>query len=158
MRAVGDGITLIHVTAGGKTATVKVEVRNARDARTYHFERDVMPVLSRFGCNSAGCHGNANGQNGFKLSVFGFDPPADHNALIKESRGRRVVHTAPESSLLLAKASGQMAHGGGLRIAAESPEYELLRGWIAAGTPLGDPAVAQGRQRPRRTAANGSCR
>ena len=120
---------------------VKVEVQGSGQARAYHFENDIMPILSRFGCNSAGCHGNAAGQNGFKLSVFGFDPGADYTSLVKEGRGRRVVHAAPELSLLLAKASGQKPHGGGIRLRADSAEYEVLRGWITAGTPFGEPTA-----------------
>ena len=71
-----------------------------------HFENDVVPILSRFACNNSGCHGKAEGQNGFKLSVFGFDAPADFDALTKEGRGRRVSTTAPDTSLLLTKAAG----------------------------------------------------
>ena len=74
----------------------------------------------------------AEGQNGFKLSVFGFDPEADFAALTKEARGRRVFLGAPERSLLLTKVSGGTGHGGGMRIARGSKEYDLLRGWIAA--------------------------
>src|SRR4051794_37518394 len=80
--------------------------------RSFHFENDITPLLNRYGCNSAGCHGNAEGQNGFKLSVFGFDPAFDYDALVKEARGRRVLASAPEASLVLAKASGAMPHGG----------------------------------------------
>src|SRR5262249_29288148 len=76
----------------------------------------------------------------FKLSVFGFDPAADYAALTKESRGRRVFPAAPEHSLLLGKVSGRVPHGGGLRIPRGSPDYETLRGWIAAGLPFGDPS------------------
>src|SRR4051794_8878872 len=108
--------------------------------RRFNFENDIVPLLSRYGCNSSGCHGKVEGQNGFKLSVFGFDPAADYTALIKESRGRRVFPAAPEQSLLLTKVSGRMPHGGGLRIARGSNEYETLRAWIAGGTPFGDPA------------------
>ena len=139
LRAVADGAAEIHVAAAGRTAKVQVEVRGTKTPREFHFENDVVPLLSRFGCNSSGCHGYSQGQNGFKLSVFGFDPPADYNALIKESRGRRVLPSAPESSLLLMKAAGQMPHGGGVRLRAGTDEYELLRGWIAAGVPFGDP-------------------
>ena len=85
VRGLTDGSTTIHVAAGGKAASIKVEVHGSQRQRAYQFERDIMPILSRFGCNSAGCHGNSNGQNGFKLSVFGFDPPADHAALVKEA-------------------------------------------------------------------------
>src|SRR5206468_1004819 len=108
--------------------------------------------LSRHGCNSSGCHGKAEGQNGFRLSVFGFDPEFDYSALVKEARGRRVLPAAPEQSLLLRKTSGQMAHGGGVRIPPGSRDYQTLRNWIAAGVPFGDktdPKVAALRIEPR---------
>ena len=102
-----------------------------------HFANDVVPILSKLGCNSGGCHGKASGQNGFKLSVFGFDPEADYNALVKEGRGRRVFPASPEDSLLLAKPSGRVPHGGGLRLAAGSIDYQLVRHWIEQGMPVG---------------------
>jgi hypothetical protein len=110
-------------------------------APALHFENDIVPLLSRYGCNAAGCHGSADGQNGFKLSVFGSDPAADYAALVKEGRGRRVLFASPENSLVLAKASGAVAHGGGIRIRRDSQQFETLRAWIAAGAPLGDPAA-----------------
>jgi hypothetical protein len=152
VRPVADGKTTVSVEAGGKTLSVAVTVRGAKAPRTFNFENDVLPVLSRFGCNSSGCHGKAEGQNGFKLSVFGFDPAADHAALTKESRGRRVFPAAPEQSLLLRKMSGQVPHGGGMRVPAGSVDYETVRGWIAAGTPFGspdDPKVTDIRVEPR---------
>jgi hypothetical protein len=103
----------------------------------FNFEADIEPLLSRFGCNSSGCHGKAEGQNGFKLSVFGFDARADHTALVREGRGRRISPAAPDTSLLLLKASGLVPHGGGARIASGTEEFDLLRGWIAAGAPFG---------------------
>jgi hypothetical protein len=111
----------------------------ADDGRPFHFENDVSPVLSRYGCNSSGCHGKAEGQGGFKLSVFAFDPAADHAAVVKEGRGRRVVPAAPDESLLLLKASGRAPHGGGVKLPFDSPDYRTLRNWIAAGMPVGDP-------------------
>lgn len=102
-----------------------------------HFANDVVPILSRYGCNSSGCHGKSEGQNGFKLSVFGFDPAADYESLTQESRGRRVLPSIPEKSLLLLKASGGVPHGGGVRILRGTDEYRLLRDWIAAGLPQG---------------------
>lgn len=143
VRGKADGKAEITVRARGQIAKVAVEVTNTASERAFHFENDIMPILSRFACNSAGCHGNAAGQNGFKFSVFGFDPLADYNALVKEARGRRIIPAAPEASLVLLKASGQMPHGGGTRIRAGSDEYATLRGWIAAGAPLGDPAVSR---------------
>jgi hypothetical protein len=106
-------------------------------ASDLHFANDVVPIFSRFGCNASGCHGKSEGQNGFKLSVFGFDPAADHVALTQESRGRRVLPAIPEQSLLLLKVSGGIPHGGGVRIPRGTDEYRLLRDWIAAGMPVG---------------------
>src|SRR5262245_42820326 len=89
-----------------------------------HFANDVLPILSQYGCNSGGCHGKAIGQNGFRLSLFGFDPAFDYQSLVHESRGRRVSPAAPDDSLILLKAAGGMAHGGGVRFAADSAAYK----------------------------------
>jgi hypothetical protein len=137
VRALADGSATIVVEAVGRTVEVPVTVAGSTRPRAYHFENDIMPLFSRFSCNSAGCHGKAEGQNGFKLSVFGFDPPADYAALVKEARGRRVFPAAPEHSLLLRKVSGAVPHGGGVRLARGTAGYETLRGWIAAGMPYG---------------------
>lgn len=107
--------------------------------RRFNFETDIVPILSKFGCNTSGCHGKAEGQNGFKLSVFGSDPEFDYRAIAMEGRGRRVFPAAAEYSLLLRKMSGQTPHGGGVRIEPDRPEYALLRDWIRAGLPLGSP-------------------
>ena len=140
-QSVADGQTEIEVTVGTETRTVPVRVARAHEPRPLHFENDILPILSRFGCNSSGCHGKAEGQNGFKLSIFGFDPHADRLALLEEGRGRRIFPAAPEESLILKKASASIPHGGGLRIQKASPEYRTLRDWIAAGAPEGDPAA-----------------
>jgi hypothetical protein len=108
-------------------------------ADSFHFENDILPILSRYGCNSSGCHGKAEGQGGFKLSVFGSDPEADHAALTKEGRGRRVFPAKPEESLLLRKGTGRTAHGGGTKLPFGGEDYNTLRDWIRAGTPLGSP-------------------
>jgi hypothetical protein len=150
--AVADGATTVTVTAVGRRLTVPVTVTGAARPRRFNFENDIIPLFSKFGCNSSGCHGKAEGQNGFKLSVFGFDPAADYAALTKEARGRRVFPAAPEHSLLLAKASGRVPHGGGVRLHRASAEYDTLRAWIAAGTPFGeptDPHVVSVRVEPR---------
>ncbi len=110
----------------------------AAPERGPHFENDIVPVLSRHGCNSSGCHGKAEGQAGFKLSVFGFDPESDYRALVMEGRGRRLTPSAPEGSLLLRKMSGDMPHGGGARIRPGSRDYETVRRWVAAGMPVGE--------------------
>lgn len=105
----------------------------------FHFENQIVPLLSRYNCNSSGCHGKAEGQGGFKLSVFGFDPTADHASIVKEGRGRRVMATAATDSLFLRKATGRTPHGGGTRLKLDGKDYRTLRDWIAAGTPFGDP-------------------
>ncbi len=137
VRGLRDGTATIKISAAGRDTSVAVRVQNAETPRPLHFENDIIPILSRFGCNASGCHGKAEGQNGFKLSVFGFDPPADRRALVMEGRGRRVFPPAPAQSLLLLKASGGMPHGGGVRIAPGSAEYQRLYEWIAQGMPAG---------------------
>jgi hypothetical protein len=104
--------------------------------RLVDFANDVVPLLTRHGCNSGGCHGKASGQNGFKLSLFGFDPAFDYNAILKESRGRRVFPAAPDHSLILTKPTGRAPHGGGKRFTPESEAYQTLRLWIAQGMPV----------------------
>ena len=132
------GAATITVTAGGQNQQVRVTVRDFDETRPLHFANDIVPLLTRHGCNAGGCHGRASGQNGFKLSLFGFDPAFDYNAIVKEARGRRVFAAAPDGSLLLAKASGQAPHGGGRRLAPESEDYQTLRRWLTQGTPVGD--------------------
>ena len=99
------------------------------------FERDVQPLLTRHGCNAGACHGKARGQNGFQLSLLAFDNDFDHAAITSEARGRRVFPANPDNTLLLLKASGRVPHGGGKRLPEASPEYKLVRDWIAAGSP-----------------------
>ena len=110
---------------------------SASAAEPLHFTNDILPILSKYGCNSGSCHGKAIGQNGFRLSLFGFDPAFDYQALVHESRGRRVSPAAPDDSLMLLKAAGGMAHGGGVRFAADSAAYKTLRSWIEQGVPQG---------------------
>ena len=104
-------------------------------SKTVTFEFDIQPLLTRFGCNAGACHGKSRGQNGFALSLLGFDSDFDYSALIHEARGRRVFPAAPEHSLLLRKATGQMPHGGGKKFDVGSPHYQLLLAWLHAGAP-----------------------
>jgi Protein of unknown function (DUF1553)/Protein of unknown function (DUF1549) len=132
-----DGTADVQVRLGKLSARVPVRVRDTGTYPPVHFHNDIVPLFSKLGCNNGGCHGKASGQNGFKLSVFGFDPQADHNALVKEGRGRRVLPALPERSLLLMKPTGQVAHAGGRRIETGSSDYDLLREWIKQGMPYG---------------------
>jgi hypothetical protein len=101
--------------------------------RQVYFGTDVVPILTKLGCNGGGCHGKATGQNGFSLSLFGFEPELDYESLVRESRGRRLIPAAPEQSLLLLKATGQIPHGGGRQLDESSDDYRTLRDWIAQG-------------------------
>jgi Protein of unknown function (DUF1553)/Protein of unknown function (DUF1549) len=109
--------------------------------RPVTFERDIEPILARFGCNAGACHGKARGQNGFALSLLGFDRDFDYAAITSEGKGRRVFPASPDASLLLLKASGQVAHGGGKKLPTTDPSFEMLRRWIAAGCPRTPPSV-----------------
>ena len=103
------------------------------------FTTDVVPVLTKLSCNSGGCHGKATGQNGFKLSLLGFEPDFDFQAIVKEGRGRRISLASPDRSLLLVKATNEISHGGGRRTEVGSEEYQVLRRWIAAGVTAPSP-------------------
>src|SRR5262249_8863441 len=105
------------------------------------FVDDVVPVLTKASCNSGTCHAKAgNGQNGFRLSLLGFEPQEDYEHIVKEGHGRRVFPAAPEQSLLLLKASNVVPHGGGKRLDSSSEGYKRLAQWISQGMPYGKPA------------------
>jgi len=99
------------------------------------FRAEVVPAMSRAGCNQGACHGSVTGKGGFKLSLRGEDPDTDHLSITREEHGRRVNRLTPESSLLLLKATAVVPHEGGRRLAPGSPDYHRLRAWIAAGHP-----------------------
>lgn len=133
-----DGETEIVVTHAGKTAKVAVKVTDTAGPLPINFPNQIVPIFTKLGCNSGGCHGKSGGQNGFRLSLLGFEPEVDYMTLVKEARGRRVFPAAPDHSLLLQKGIGAMPHGGGKKLEKDSDEYRLLRRWIASGLPYGD--------------------
>jgi hypothetical protein len=132
---VANGRAVITATIGEVSTEAAVEVVAADTPAALKFEVDVVPILASAGCSAGACHGKQRGQNGFQLSLLGFDADFDYAAITEEARGRRVFPAAPEKSLLLMKASGQVPHGGGIRLEAGSEHYELIRKWIAAGMP-----------------------
>ncbi|MFO0864945.1 MAG: Ig-like domain-containing protein [Gemmataceae bacterium] len=132
---VGDGETTILAKARGKETSIKVVVRDGKNHLPVTFEKDVQPILARAGCNSGPCHGKTRGQNGFQLSLLGFDDDFDYAALTAENRGRRIFPASPNASLLLLKGAGEVAHGGGRKIQVGDPHYVTLRRWIASGAP-----------------------
>jgi hypothetical protein len=99
------------------------------------FERHVMGLLGRMGCNSGSCHGSFQGKGGLRLSLFGYDPAWDFQALTRDNNGRRIDRTDPDRSLVLLKATGQVPHEGKTRFGKDSWPYRTLRAWIAAGAP-----------------------
>ena len=135
---VADGVAKIEVVAGGQSASVDVKVVNAKEVPSLHFGRDIIPLLTKAGCNSGSCHGKQSGLAGFKLSVFGHDIKADYAALVSEGRGRRIFPGSSRESLLLQKAVNRVPHGGGRRVEPDSPEYRRMLRWIEAGLPEGD--------------------
>src|SRR5206468_7292272 len=118
---------------------IPVRVSGFGTGRPVDFRTEIEPLLSRLGCNAGGCHGKASGQNGFKLSLFGFDADFDHAAITREARGRRIFPANPDHSLFLLKATGKMPHGGGKRLLPGGPDCQMIRRWIAAGTPATAP-------------------
>ncbi len=112
----------------------------ATDAPKVNFVRDVAPVLNKAGCMSGTCHGAAKGKNGFKLSLRGYDPQFDYEALLYDLAGRRFNRADPGRSLMLTKPTEQVPHGGGLRFEINSDYYKIIYNWIAQGVPFGDPA------------------
>jgi hypothetical protein len=141
-----NGATTITVKYGDKTASVAVTTRSMGENLPINFGNHIVPIFTKLGCNSGGCHGKSGGQNGFALSLLGFVPDFDYQTLVKENRGRRLLPSSPDASLLLLKATGTMAHAGGKRMEVGSDEYKLIRRWIASGEPVGsptDPTVAK---------------
>lgn len=132
-RRAGDG-TLV-ATLGRVLVRVPLHVRHRDPARPVSFANEVLPILTRAGCNAGSCHGAAAGKNGFGLSLFGFDPARDHLTLTHDLRARRVDLAEPDQSLVLQKATARVPHKGNQRFTAESPLYARLRSWIAAGAP-----------------------
>jgi hypothetical protein len=135
-----EGEVTIHVQVpDGPDGAVAASVTDIKVDLPVNFPNQVVPIFTKYGCNSGGCHGKSGGQNGFRLSLLGFVPDEDYEFLVKEGRGRRIFPSAPSRSLLLAKATAQSPHGGGHRISVESPAYNLIHRWIEQGMPYGSP-------------------
>lgn len=146
VRPIGNGATTVTVSYQGTTARVPVTVQNATADQSVNFTTEVVPILTRFGCNSGGCHGAALGRGGFRLSLFGFDPDFDYDQIVRSNEGRRVVVSDAERSILLAKPALVMEHGGGEKLKLHSREYLRLRTWLEDGAPgpgKSDPEVVR---------------
>ena len=131
-----DGSARIVVTsANGKSTQTEITVEGIALPPLLSFRQQVVPIFSKYGCNGGGCHGKVEGQNGFRLSLFGFVPEDDYTYLIHDARGRRLAPAAPLHSLLIRKATGALPHGGGARIKDDSVDVKILTDWMRQGMP-----------------------
>ena len=130
---VGDGKTQLVVESNGSKIEVPVVVSDAKSDDPLSFRLDVVPVLTRTGCNSGRCHGAARGKDGFRLSLYGFDPNGDYHRLAREIPGRRINLARPHASLILTKGTGNAPHSGGERFTEDSEYYATLTRWLEEG-------------------------
>jgi hypothetical protein len=139
-----NGTTEVTAELDGRRVTVAVVVEGTESEEPINFTNEIVPIFTKTGCNAGACHGKSTGQNGFRLSLLGFEPQLDYDALTREGRGRRIFPSAPRSSLVLLKSTGAVPHGGGKRVHTGSRDYELLVRWLRSGAPFGrdtDPKV-----------------
>jgi hypothetical protein len=134
LRPLGQGTVTVTARFEGQSAQARITLE-PRAGRSWDFAEDIVPIFTRLGCNTGGCHGKADGQNGFHLSLFGYDRTGDYQALARDAGQRRVSRLVPEESLFLAKITGTVAHGGGRRVTVGSPEYRMLLEWVRDGAP-----------------------
>ncbi|MFZ5833389.1 MAG: DUF1549 domain-containing protein [Planctomycetota bacterium] len=148
-----DGKTELEVIFQGKRCTAPIEVSGAGERPPVSFKLDVMPIFMRAGCNAGGCHGSARGQDGFRLSLFGYDPDGDYFRITRELGFRRVNLAVPSESLLLEKATGAVPHTGGKRFDTDSQYYRTLFAWLEAGAPMDAEGESEARQAPPKVVA-----
>ena len=130
-----DGATELVVEYGGHVVKVPIEVLRATEDPAISFKLDVMPVFMKSGCNVGSCHGAARGKDGFRLSLFGFDPNGDYHRLTREISGRRINLALPEESLMMEKSAGLVPHTGGKRFDMNSEYADTLLRWLRVGAP-----------------------
>ncbi len=135
----GNGTTKIEVRFGGQRKRITVETKDANRYLPIDFANDIVPILTRRGCNTGACHGKSTGRGGFRLSLFGFIPEQDYEWITKGARGRRVFPSSPSQSLFLMKPTMAVPHGGGHRLKVGEPEYQRIERWIAANSPKSTP-------------------
>mgnify|MGYP002623975449 CR=1 FL=1 len=141
VKPLSDGKTELTVSYGGKNVKIPVTVAKAKTDRPISFKMDVMPVFMKTGCNQGSCHGAARGKDGFRLSLFGYDPDGDYHRLTREIGGRRLNLALPVESLLMEKGLGKVPHSGGKRFEVGSEYYHTLMRWLEAGAPNDKAAV-----------------
>ena len=145
IRPKSKGVAEVTITAAGRSAKLAVTVEDAA-LPEIQFVRDVAPVFSKIGCNAGTCHGSAKGKNGFKLSLRGYDPDFDYQALINDLSGRRFNRVVVDDSLMLLKPLGEVPHEGRQVIKPGSREHQLIRDWIAQGVKFGSTEKGRAKQ------------
>jgi len=135
---VADGDTKLKIEFNGQTVEIPVKVEAVKEDPAISFANDVMPVFMRNTCNSGGCHGAARGKDGFRLSLFGYNPAGDYFNITREQVGRRINLATPEASMLLTKCDGDAPHTGGKLFAKDSESYDRIYRWLNAGVPMDD--------------------
>ena len=136
LRPTADGTGEMKIEFAGVTTTVKITATDFATKAPVSFVKDVQPTLSKMGCNQGTCHGSAQGKNGFKLSLRGYDPIYDHRALTDDLEGRRFNRAAPERSLMMMKPEGGVPHAGGGLWTKDDLSYKLVNRWISEGVKL----------------------
>jgi hypothetical protein len=130
-----DGDATLTVKHAGHSVAVPVSVKQVTEVGDLHFRNDILPVLTKVGCNTGKCHGAASGKDGFRLSLFGYDPEGDQYRITREMAGRRINLAAPDDCLLVNKSLGKVPHTGGQRIEPQSENHQLLLRWLESGAP-----------------------
>lgn len=135
VKPLADGQTQLVAKWQGFTAETPLTVTDATKPRPVSFQQDIMPLLTRTGCNTGSCHGAARGKDGFRMSLFGFDPQGDYQRITREIGVRRINLAIPEQSLMLLKAAGAVPHTGGKRMEPNGVYYNTMLAWLQAGAP-----------------------
>ncbi len=138
-----DGRTELRVSYKGRKLSIPVSISNATNQPPISFKLDVMPVFMKAGCNAGSCHGSSRGKDGFRLSLFGFDPDGDYYRLTREQIGRRINLAIPEESLIIQKGLGAVQHTGGVRFGTNSDLCKTLLTWLNGGAPKDPPDIAK---------------
>ncbi len=135
LRPIKDGVATLQVRFGGKTAVAGLTVQDSAKSTPVSFNNEIVPILTRYGCNQGSCHGAQYGKGGYKLSLAGFDTDLDYMNTVRQMKGRRISLADPALSLLLLKPALLVPHGGGRRLERGTPDYKVMLQWLRDGTP-----------------------
>jgi hypothetical protein len=140
--ALNNGTGKVTATVGGVSGEMTVVTQDVNAKADWSFANEIVPIFTKAGCNTGGCHGSPSGRGGFRLSLFGYDPVYDYQTLVLDRNGSRVSKNTPSQSLILAKATMKVPHGGGLRFKEGSEFYNRLLTWLKDGmTAPADPEL-----------------